>query len=563
MLLLSLLACTSTPEVTDSPDPTVDDPAPDAVAADLFDPDVLHELVVTLDPADWAALRVQARSYYDLLGEGCFEGPWESPYTWFEADVSFDGEALGRVGVRKKGLIGSLSEERPSLRVDTDHVFDPEAAESGGADARFHGLEKLVFNNGNQDPSRLRTCLAHALFADAGLVAPRCSLAHVVVNGEDLGVYAHTEAIDEALVERVTGAEPVAMYEGALSDFRDDWVVTFEAETDTSTGAELTAVTAALDSDDDALLPALDAVLDLDAFFVFWAAESLAGHWDGYNGNTNNFYAYTAEDGRLRFIASGPDAAFDRLAPFGDDQPVWVATASALANRLSQHEEGRERFEAALTALLDTTWDEGARLARVDAWKDLLQGVSTRDQRTAIADLRDIVAAREGDIRDHLGERFAPTDLRAVPCWTSIGTVHVDFTTEWGSYPDGDVLGAGTTVAAYDIDGTVYPTTADGTTIGWAGDGTAILLTISTIAPATYLAPYVVFRPEALVRGEDLPVDGALVSSQLLYNTPDTNGTWQTAAWLGFGDVRFDALSVTTGGRVSGTLDVAVLGSRE
>jgi len=556
--VLSLLACTSTPEVGSPPAGTVDSSTPDEDAADLFEPDVLHEVVVTLDPGDWAALRGQARTYYDLLGERCFEGPWESPYTWFEADVSFDGEALGRVGVRKKGLIGSLSEERPSLRVDTDHF-----AESGGADARFHGLEKLVFNNGNQDPSRLRTCLAHALFADAGLVAPRCSLARVVVNGEDLGVYAHTEAVDEALVERVTGAAPAAMYEGALSDFRDDWVVTFEAETDTSTGAELVAVTAALDTDDAGLLPALDAVLDLDAFFVFWAAESLAGHWDGYNGNTNNFYAYTAEDGRLRFIASGPDAAFDRLAPFGDDQPVWVATASALANRLSQHEEGRERYEAALTALLDTTWDEGARLARVDAWKDLLSGVSTREQRSAIADLRDIVAAREGDIRDHLGEPFAPTDLRAVPCWTSIGAVHVSFTTEWGSYPDGDVLGAGTTAATYDIDGTVYPSTADGTTIGWAGDGTAILLTISTLGPSTYLAPYVVLRPEALVSGADLPVDGALVSSQLFYNSPDTNGEWQTAAWLGFGDVRFDTLSVTAGGTVSGTLDVAVLGSGE
>ncbi|MES2644318.1 MAG: CotH kinase family protein [Myxococcota bacterium] len=554
-MLLLLLACTATPIVGGHPDDEdTAPPAPDDAAA-LYDPDVLHEVAITLDPDDWDALRVQERSYYDLLGDGCFEGPWESPYTWFDAEVTFDGEAMGTVGVRKKGLIGSLSTERPSLRISVDHATP---------DARFHGLEKLVFNNNNQDASRLRTCLAHGWFADAGLVAPRCSLAHVTVNGVDMGIYDHTEAIDEALVTRVRGAAPGVMYEGALSDFRAEWVETFEGENDESLGAEPRAVLTALEADDDELLDALDAVLDLDAYFTFWAAESVAGHWDGYNGNTNNFYVYAApEDGRLEFIASGPDAAFDRAEPFGPGEPVWVATVSALAHRLIQHPEGKDRYEAALQRLLDEAWDEDARLDRVDDWKDLLQGVSTREQRQAIGDLRDIVADRRADIEAAIGDPVSPAALRGNPCWTSVGTVRVDFTTTWGSYPGGDLLNEGDVTVDYVIRDVPYPTTADGVTAGWVGDGTALWLTISTLADNTYLAPYVTLQPEALVAGVDIPMDGALAEGLLLYNSPDTGGQWSTAAWLGFGSIRFDTISLEEGGTVSGTLEVAVLGGQE
>jgi hypothetical protein len=552
--MVLLLACSTTLVVSDDTAVVTDDTGTTSDdAAAIYDPEVLHELQVTIDPDDWDALRYQERSYYELLGEGCLEAPWESPYTWFSAEVSFDGEDLGVVGVRKKGLIGSLSVDRPSLRVDTDHYID---------DVRFHGLEKLVFNNNNQDPSRMRTCLAHAFFADAGLVAPRCSLTHVIVNGESLGVYDNTEAIDERLVERVRGAEPTVMYEGALSDFRDEWVNTFEPETDASTGAEPRAVMAALEADDDALLEELDRLLDMDAFFTFWAAESLAGHWDGYNGNTNNFYLYSdPDDGRLEFIASGPDATFDRREPFGVGEPIWVGTVSALGYRLIQIPEAKQRYEAALTRLLDEAWQGDERLAQIDRWKDLTRDVTTRDERQAANDLADIVEARESDVRGAIGDSVTPSTLRTNPCWTSVGTVTVSFTTTWGSYPTGDLTSGGECSTYYDLGGVEYPSTDDGVTMGWYGDGTALWLTISTIAPEVYLAPYVTLDPDALVEGADIPIDGELADGLLLYNSAETDGQWTTAAWLGFGSIRFDQLGLEDGDVIEGTLDVAVLGS--
>lgn len=563
-MLLFILACAPTkpaPLDTAGPDSASDsapDSDPDSAPAPsesdaVYNPELLHEVVITMADEDWAALRAQTRSIYDMLEGDCLSAPWESPYTEFPATVSFDGEDLGTVGLRKKGLLGSASTERPSLRIDTDEYVD---------DARYRGLEKLVLNNNNQDPTRLRTCLAHGFFADAGLVAPRCSLAHVTVNGEDLGVYDNTESIDEDLIARVLDAPPTTLYEGRLSDFREGWLESFEAKSDESTGVDLQAVADALAEDDDHVLAALEPVLDLEAFYRFWAAEAIAGHWDGYSGNTNNFYVYGApEDGRIRFIAAGPDAAFDSREPFGAGEPVWVATAGALSNRLIQIPEARDAYEATVQTLLDEAWDEDARLARIDAWTEQLDGVMERGQKREISDLRAIVAAKAEDVEDELGGRVEPADLRGSPCFVSAGQVSVDFTTSFGTYPDGDLYTVGEADTFYEIGDTVYTSLQDGVSAGDYGDGRVLLLTISEIAEGTYLAPYVLFDADLLLDGAEIPIDGYSAEAALLYSSADTGGQWTTAAYLGEGALTLEVASDEDGALVRGSMDLSVLTS--
>jgi hypothetical protein len=38
----------------------------------------------------------------------------------------------------------------------------------------------MTLNNNKQDPSAIHQCLGYAVFADAGVPAPRCNFAHVV-----------------------------------------------------------------------------------------------------------------------------------------------------------------------------------------------------------------------------------------------------------------------------------------------------------------------------------------------------------------------------------------------
>ncbi|MSQ03420.1 MAG: hypothetical protein EXR71_16275 [Myxococcales bacterium] len=558
-MLLVLAACT-TPTAPASVEPSADSADtgefPGGAEADVvYDVTALHEVIVTMADADWAALRVQERNVYELFGEGCMDAPWGSPYTWFDAEVQIDGEALGPVGVRKKGLLGSVTADRPSLRVSMDHLVPG---------ATYHGLEKLVLNNGRQDPSRLRTCLAHQFFADAGLVAPRCALAHVTVNGEDLGVYAQTEAIDELLIARDEGVRPASLYEGTLSDFREGWLATFEAESVGADGAELTALTEALAVDDDGLLAALDQVVDLDRYVTFWVAESLAGHWDGYNGNTNNFYVYASGlDGRLRFIASGPDSVWDSRTPFGAASPLWVATAGSLSNRLIQHGEGRERFLAEMERQLDEVWNEDTRLAQIDEWADLVGPVDDSAQRDGIASLRSLVRQRANDLAATLGGRFESPALRGELCWSDVGVVTVDFATTWGSYPDGDLFTGGAAETTYEINGAAYLALESGASAGWADEGGALWLTISRIADETWLAPYVVFDEALATPGATIPIDGVAATAMLLYNSPDTGGAWTNAAYLGNGSLHFEDAGTRAGDALVGRLDVRVLGQAE
>ncbi|MFO0747536.1 MAG: hypothetical protein U1F43_17995 [Myxococcota bacterium] len=127
--------------------------ATDAAAADAdtstptidpYDRSLVHEVVITMEVAAWDSLRHETRTLFDVLGPDCLESPPVDPFDWYHADVSVDGVALGDVGLTKKGFLGSLSTERPAMRVETDHWVDGQ--ELGG---RSH----LTLNNGLQDPA--------------------------------------------------------------------------------------------------------------------------------------------------------------------------------------------------------------------------------------------------------------------------------------------------------------------------------------------------------------------------------------------------------------------------
>ena len=41
---------------------------------------------------------------------------------------------------------------------------------------------------------------------------------------------------------------------------------------------------------------AVGELVDLDAFYKFWAMEGLLGFWDGYSANRNNFFVYLSNN---------------------------------------------------------------------------------------------------------------------------------------------------------------------------------------------------------------------------------------------------------------------------
>ena len=278
--------------------PDADDPS-----AALFAPECVIDVHVTISPKDWNTLRQQTRTFVDIVRDDCHAEPYADVFTWFEADVTVSGQKVSGVGIRKKGFLGSLSADKPSLKIRFDKYVDGQ---------RLAALSRMTLNNMLQDPSLINACLGYAVMAKAGLPAPRCNFARVFVNEVDLGIYAHVDSIKKPFLARHFESDEGNLYEATLSDFRPTFRGTWEKKTNklADDWSDLDAAVTALTATDEDLMGALDAIFDLDAFYTFWATEVLIGHWDGYAGNLNNTYLYAdPSDGRFRFIPWGVDSA--------------------------------------------------------------------------------------------------------------------------------------------------------------------------------------------------------------------------------------------------------------
>jgi spore coat protein H len=372
-----------------------------------YDPDEIGCVDITMDPEDYASLANQYRfdggeddqwpGIIAATASSCSD-PYPDGYSYFSADVELDGWEAADVGVRKKGFIGSVvgASARPSLKVKTDEFVD---------DQQMGDTERVTLNNNHQDWTRTRTCLVYSVFTDAGYPAPRCNLANVSVNGEPLGAYAHVENVKKRFLRREFGNDDGSLYEGTMADFTDAHLAglpnnlgRFEAKTsDTDpSGAGLRRVADALQASDAELEKALSEVIDLDAFFLFWALETVLNHNDGYAANTNNFYIYFDPDRGDRGV----------FIPWGADQALYdwdqEKVISEMTRRLSRVPKLRERYLGEVLWVSDAVWDEDVLIERIDAFEAQVATTeeATPEQEAAFEDLRDWVSKRRGTIED-------------------------------------------------------------------------------------------------------------------------------------------------------------------
>lgn len=330
---------------------------------DIFPTDRVIDVQITVSQRDWDTIRYQSRDFRTALGASRQFKPMESPYTYVEASVSIDGVVFPKVGLRKKGFIGSLSDTRPSLKIKLNHVD-----KNGG----IEGLTNLTLNNNKQDTSLMSQFMGYALFNAIGSPAPRCAYAKVTVNGESLGIYSHVETVRKPLLKRAFGNNNGPLYEGTVVDFYEDWENSFEHKRgdDERGRAHINALIDVL-ADSKATEADIGELVDLDSFYRFWAIEGLVGFWDGYSGNKNNFFVYlNPADNKFHFIPWGMDSIFTKMSKleFMNDRraPISVKTQGLIAYKLYQFEIGRQRYAEALTEILEKYWDSSALLATLD-----------------------------------------------------------------------------------------------------------------------------------------------------------------------------------------------------
>ncbi len=270
------------------------------------------------DPADWVFSLDRVHQVEILLSANADTNLRQDPYTYVEASLSLDGQTLDPVGLRLKGKIGSFRDldAKAGFKVDFNR-FD--------AQLTLSGLERLNLDNMVQDPSCNHDRIAYRIYNAVGVPAPRVGYAQVRVNGDSFGVYALVEDYDDVLLDWAYSDPSGNLYDGdyipigdggyRLADFQRTMHDNFQLDEGQDVGHEdIYQITEALlDScEGEGFMDAVGAVVRLEDFAQFWAAEIWLGQWDGYAANTNNYRVYfdPADGGRARLHPWDHDNAF-------------------------------------------------------------------------------------------------------------------------------------------------------------------------------------------------------------------------------------------------------------
>ncbi len=275
-------------------------PAPDGLDA-LFDGEVA-ELRLRIDEAAWASLTAQSEEAQRVGAE-------HYDFQYVEGTLTYGGREYGPIGVRIKGQ-GSFQPiwVKSSLKLKFDRYDE---------DLRFlDGLNRLTLNNMTNDYAMAHERVAYRLYRAAGVPASRAGHAEVYINGELFGLYTVLEAVDRDLIRSWYGSDDGVLYEGWDVDFQERYVDEYELEFgDDAAGREaLAAAAAALEGGEgQEAIDAAAAVIDVDQFLRFWAAEAVIAQFDAYPYSSpgDDYFIYLdPADGRFDFIPWGNDETF-------------------------------------------------------------------------------------------------------------------------------------------------------------------------------------------------------------------------------------------------------------
>jgi spore coat protein CotH len=106
--------------------------APADPAASLFAPGRILRIEIEMAPADWREVRISHRDGSDPQMANIAK---DGAYAYRPATITIDGVKVARVGIRKKGLLGSVVSTRPSLKVEFDEFVEGQT---------FQGLDGLT-----------------------------------------------------------------------------------------------------------------------------------------------------------------------------------------------------------------------------------------------------------------------------------------------------------------------------------------------------------------------------------------------------------------------------------
>ena len=356
----------------------------DGTAASVFDPGKV--LVFELDVTPRALARMQDHAMEELV---------------VPARLKVGTERVGAVGLRYKGSTGTLTQvllerrteefmPKLSLKIVFDHVVDTRT---------FCGLRRLNFHSMIYDRSLMRDRLAYEVFRAAGFAAPRCSHAMLVINGENIGLYAMVEQIDQAFVEDRFG-DPTSgiLYKEVWPVHRDPAAYEKKARSNPNAldhDAMLGLAEAIRVAEPKDLAGAVARYADLDDLLRYFIVDQALKNWDGVRGWTSvaedgdkwnhNYYWYADAQQKLTLIPWDLDTTLshpgrrDHLPswyalgeslgmgrPMGNGAFAWPPSEDRLIRAVAIHARGR--YQEVARGLLDGPLALDRCLELLDTW---------------------------------------------------------------------------------------------------------------------------------------------------------------------------------------------------
>ena len=367
-----------------------------SVSGSLFNEDVVHEVRLSMDPADWESILADTR------GD-----------EYRRASFAWGGATLNDVGVRPSGNATRWpGNPKQPLKLKFD-AFLPEQ--------RFLGMKTLKLD-GLIEQTMMRERIAYGVFRSRIPTAPRTAHARLSVNGDYRGLYMIEERVTDALLDDRYGKEDGNLYRimveipEAFADRGPDPVPymprPFQPETNEATG-------------DHSILPRLidvlhrrpaelETVVDVENLTMFLALEAALVSRDGFlrdDGPPQNHYMYfRPATGRFEFI------------PWDLDQTLSVARSeysyyhnfekSRIVSVVREQPDLDAKFRQKLAEVVTTLTSPEALFPRIDAiyaqirphvLEDRYKGFSNEEFDTVPHYLKTAVQSRYDHLRAQLG----------------------------------------------------------------------------------------------------------------------------------------------------------------
>ncbi len=303
----------------------------------IFDPNQVHSFNFTITAEDSLKMEKEA-----LLEQ------------YIPAQLNFNGQVIGKVGLRYKGssyslglCFDSVTGER-SDRQECNKISLKVKFNKFESLLRFYEMKELNLHAMSFDGSKMRDMLAYEMYRDMGIYGSRTSYAKIYVNGVFQGIYVAVEAVDGRFTKSrwPEGGDgnlykEAWPYESSLSYYYHHLETNNDDNDSTRVSRMVDFYNAINTSTVETFNKNVEPFIDFNYLMRYLAVDRAIKNWDGITGwydvdnwlGNHNFFFYEEEkaDGKMWLIPWDLDNTFQRNDPFIDDAdvPNWNQKAQS------------------------------------------------------------------------------------------------------------------------------------------------------------------------------------------------------------------------------------------